>query len=398
MKNILRTMGHDLILEDIVIAEGLYLFDSSGNKYADFESGIWCVPLGHNHPSVIKAIHDQSAQIIHNGYCYETPILDDAAREILSITEMPDGKCVFLCSGSEANEFGVKAIKSISDKPLLLTLHDSYLAAYGSAGNKSPDEWVIFNWEACASCERADKCSTECNYIADIPFKKIAGFVFEPGSSSGMVRFPPMVLIRTLAMLVKQNGGIVMANEVTTGIGRTGEWFGYRHYGLTPDIVAIGKGIGSGYPVSAAALSEMTAETLTASGFHYGQSHQNDPLGAAVALAVIRTIRGENLIDNCRSTGSILLAGLNAIREKLCIIADVRARGLMIAVDLENVPGMDTAGIVHRKLIRNGYIIARRPGLNTLRIDPPLITSPSQIKGFLHVFETVLNEVYHSDE
>ncbi len=166
-------------------------------------------------------------------------------------------------------------------------------------------------------------------------FDRIGGFLFEPGSSSGLVRFPPEKLIQRIVGAVQRAGGFVLVNEVTTGVGRTGKWFGYEHYAISPDIVATGKGIGNGYPVSVAAFGPRVVERLGGREVKYAQSHQNDPVGAAVVREVIRLIREEGLLDRepgdledpARRAWTRCGARTGAIRE-------IRARGLMVAVEL----------------------------------------------------------------
>ncbi len=115
-----------------------------------------------------------------------------------------------------------------------------------------------------------------------MPFEDIAGLIFEPGSASGLVKFPPHGLVQTLVGIIRQRGGLLVVDEVTTGLGRTGAWYGFEHYALQPDIVALGKALGNGYPVSAVAMTHDLADRLEQDGFHYVQSHQNDPLGCAI--------------------------------------------------------------------------------------------------------------------
>lgn len=148
-------------------------------KYLDMESGIWCTPLGHCHPQINHAIKTQIDKIIHTGYCYSNVFVEEASTEILNILGLWDGKCVMLCSGSEAVEFGVQVLRDISAKPLLLTLSDSFLGSYGSAGNRSQNEWHLFDWSECATCPQATDCDPECQYLSTIPFEKIGGFVFD---------------------------------------------------------------------------------------------------------------------------------------------------------------------------------------------------------------------------
>jgi acetylornithine aminotransferase len=224
-----------------------------------------------------------------------------------------------------------------------------------------------------------------------IPFDRIGGFLLEPGSSSGLVRFPPKPLIQAIAHKVKNDGGLVLVNEVTTGMGRTGRWFGYQHYDLEPDVVALGKGLGNGYPVSAAAFSAELGAKLDARPLAYAQSHQNDPLGAAVASTVVGVIREEGLVERAREIGEALLRGLEGVAGRVGGITAVRGRGLMLAVEIEDDAEATRTTRTHRALVAGGYLVARRPGLSVLRIDPPLGVEHEHVDGFLTTLEEVLS-------
>jgi acetylornithine aminotransferase len=297
---------------------------------------------------------------------------------------------VFLCSGSEAVEYGVRVAQATAGRPLLMTMADSYFGAYGSASKRREDEWFCFDWSACAACPYPHECGEPCERWAAIPFSRIGGFLFEPGSSSGLVRFPPEKLVRSIVAAIKQDDGLVLVNEVTTGVGRTGTWFGYQHYGIAPDIVALGKGIGNGYPVSVVAFAPGVIDRLGGSPLKYAQSHQNDPLGAAVVREVIRVIQEGGLIQRGAEVAAILVPGLHMIQERTGKIREVRARGLMVAVDLEDDPQTSRTIRTHRELVRRGYVVGRRPGVSVLRLDPSLTISRQDIDGFLEALEAVL--------
>lgn len=299
---------------------------------------------------------------------------------------------MFLCSGSEAVEYGVRAAQSVIHRPLLMTMKDSYCGAYGSASRKEETEWFCFDWTPCSGCLRPGECDEGCELWAGIPYDHIGGFLLEPGSSSGLVRFPPVKLIRRIAAVIKRNGGLILVNEVTTGVGRTGLWFGYQHYGVSPDIVALGKGIGNGYPVSVTAFAAGVVERLGGRPVNYAQSHQNDPLGAAVARKVAEVIREEGLIERGRGIAATLLSGLEGIRARTGRIKEIRARGLMVALELQDDSEGSFTVQVHRELVHRGYIVGKRPGFNVLRLDPSLTIDREDIEGFLRTLESVLSE------
>ena len=393
MDHVLWCNKHHLVLPDIAKGQGCYLYDHQGRKYLDLESGIWCLPLGHCHHQVNKAISAQADDLAHSGYTYANPVIEQASRAVLDILNFPKGKCVFLSSGSEAVEFGVQVMRKISQRPLILTLSDSFLGSYGSAGKKDADEWVLFDWQSCRTCSSSKNFNPECDHLADIPFNRIGGFVFEPGSSSGLVRFPPKAFIQNLVKQVRRHDGFIQINEITTGLGRTGRWFGFQHYDLKPDIVSMGKGLGNGYPVSAIALTPEIIKRLSEIGFYYFQSHQNDPLGCAAARSVITTLQEENIIEKSRAAAEHLYDKLQKLAKKREAIKEIRGRGLMIAIEFSDQLTDDELSDLYMQCIRQGLILAKRPGFNVFRIDPPLIIQKEDIDFFLETFDQLLNDL-----
>ncbi len=162
------------------------------------------------------------------------------------------------------------------------------------------------------------------------------------------------------------------------------KWFGYQHYDIEPDLIAIGKGIGNGYPVSVAAISKTTVNELEMKPFKYAQSHQNDPLGAAVVQEVIREILYKDLITEAGRKGSVFLSKLLSLVDNK-IVLDVRGRGMMFALDLAN---KDVTDEIYGDLINQGYIVGNRGA--SIRIDPPLILKKEEFDRFIDAFKAVL--------
>jgi len=382
MEHVYHCMGHEIKIPNVVDSYGPYVIDEYGKRYLDLESGIWCTALGHKNERIVNAATEQLNRLMHAGYCYTTEVVEEAARLVLGTTALREGKCVFLCSGSEAIEISRQIARHLTGKPLSMTLKDSYLGAYSSVTDRSHG-WYMFNWERCTSCKDRELCNLECQHLRDIP-SEVSDFVFEPGSSSGFVRFPPKAVIKNITQRVKDNGGKVIANEVTTGTGRTGKWFGYQHYDIVPDIIAIGKGIGNGYPVSVAVIDGAIVEELDRKPFRYGQSHMNDPLGATIVREVVHIITEENLIAESYRKGEVFLSQLRSLVDAETI-PEVRGRGLMMAVD---VPNPERANAIYVELLRRGFIVSNRK--TAFRIDPPLIISEKEFDGFIDSFRDAL--------
>ena len=382
MKNILHITGHDILYEDIVRADNCILYDTKGNDYLDMESGVWCTSIGHCHSNVVDALCRQASEIMHTGYCYLNPVIETVSDKILQITGLKNGKALFLNSGSEAVDLSIRISKLVTGKKKMLTMHDSFLSSFGFFDNK--DEWILFDWLNEESIEK-------------IEFSEIAAFVFEPGSSSGLVRFPPKELIVKITNSIKSNGGLIICNEVTTGMGRTGKWFGFNYYDIVPDIIAIGKGIGNGFPVSCVACSESIIKTIESTDhktFHYFQSHQNDPLGAYVANEVIKIIELEGLIEKCQKKGMQIISNLNKVKNKYGIIKEIRGRGLMIAIDFVSNDGFSIAKSVNEQLLEQRVILVHRPNSETFRIDPSLTITEKDIDRFTTSFENAVGKVH----
>ena len=390
MDHVLRCSGYEIVKTDMVRGRDCYLYDVHGKRYVDFEAGVWCTALGHSHRQVNQAIRTQLEQIIHIGYRYTNALIEEAAAKVLDTVPLFDGKCIFLSSGSEAVEFGVQIARRITGQPLLLTLSDSYLAAYGSAGRKDPEEWHCFDWGVCVACPHSDECGPQCSHLREIPFESIGGLVFEPGNASGLVKLPPKQLVQILVVMVKQQDGLVVVDEVTTGLGRTGAWYGFQHYALQPDIIALGKGLGNGYPVSAVVMTHDVADRLENSAFRYAQSHQNDPLGCAIARQVITVIRKDGLVERSDRVGTHFLHELECLGERHDVVREVRGRGLMIAMEFEDSDEHSLVTSVYRELFERGFLVGCKPAANLLRFYPALTIGEEDIAQLLENMDHVL--------
>jgi acetylornithine aminotransferase len=226
--------------------------------------------------------------------------------------------------------------------------------------------------------------------LKDIPFERIGAFVFEPGGSGvGFVRFPPKQLVQDIAHRIKQAGGLIVANEITTGIGRTGKWFGFQHYDIEPDIVALGKGLGNGYPVSAIAIKQNVAKKLEDSEFHYVQSHQNDPLGCAVAREVIAVMIEEKWIEKGNELGTYFLEGLKILQKKYAILKEARGRGMLLALEFHPHDSISVSG-VYQALLEKGFIVRHYSEANILRFDPALNIEKVNITNLLDGIDSIM--------
>ncbi|MDF2592124.1 MAG: aspartate aminotransferase family protein [Clostridia bacterium] len=388
MEHVFNCTGYEMLIENVTNAEGYYLYDSKGKKYIDFESGVWSISIGHSNQELNNTIFDQAGKIMHLGFRYSSQLVEMAAKDVIETLDSFNGKCVFLCSGSEAVELAVKAAKHIVKDKMLLTFDLSYLSAYGQSGTKNDKEWYKLDLKKCIECSGKEGCSV-CDIVNEIPFSRIGVFVFEPGNSSGLVLLPPKELIQEIVKRVKADDGIIVVDEVTTGVGRTGKWYGFQHYDIKPDIVAMGKGIGNGYPISVVAIDDKVAELLEINGFRHSQSHQNDALGCAVVSKVIRIIKDNELVNKSSSNGKYLMQRLCELESKTDVIKEVRGIGMMIGIEF-----VSDANIILKEtfdyLLEKGIIVGYNPKFNFMRFYPTLTTSIADIEYLLSCLEEAL--------
>lgn len=391
MTHVLRCSGYELAKSNIVESNDWAFIDAHGRRFTDFEAGVWCAILGHGHPRVLATIHQQSSRLMHIGYRFSSAEVEAAAAAVLESLAWPDGRCVFLSSGSEAVEWTVQVARRLTDRPLLLRLTDAYLSAYGLAGSEDLDAWTVLDWTACTECTDRDRCSADCPRLSEIPFDRIGGFCFEPGNSGGRVKLPPRGIVTVLAKRIQEEGGLLLIDEVTTGLGRTGTWYGFEHYEVEPDLVALGKGLGNGYPVSAVAMRPAIADALLSSGFHYAQSHQNDPMACAVATTVLEVLREEGWVERSRTLGKRFLGRLRELADRHpASITEVRGRGLMAVLELSAETERDPVTPVFERLLKQGILVGCKPAARLLRFYPPLTIAEDEIERLLAALDEIL--------
>jgi acetylornithine aminotransferase len=372
-------------------ASGTRLYDADGKSYVDFEAGMWCMALGHAHPRVQAAMSRQSEAVSHLGPALTASVVEEAAAALLRRTPHPDGKALFLSSGTEAVEMAMRLSRLVTGRTRFLTLQRSYLGAYGLSGRDFADTRTEVDFTPCATCPHTE-CRADCPNLKDVTPDRYAALVFEPVLASGGIIEPPAKLLRLLARLTSSAGGLVVVDEVTTGLGRTGAWWGFEHVGVTPDIIACGKGLGNGYPVSAVVLAAAAAEAVEQSGFRYAQSHQNDPLAAATVTAVLGALEAERLIDHAVAMGALLGERLRELARRHPTVVAVRGRGLMWGLELHgvSVSGRPLVDLVWEQMIERGYILGVKPALSLVRFFPPLIISPEEISAMGGALDQVL--------
>ncbi|MBY9000032.1 MAG: aspartate aminotransferase family protein [Candidatus Heimdallarchaeota archaeon] len=397
-EQIIKTNTFEPIL--IHKALGSWIWDTDGKKYLDCVSGMWCVNLGHNHPKVIQATKNQLDEIIHRNKSFLTPITLKAANTVLNYMPTNFDKLTFLNSGSEAMEFAISFAKKVTKKEKVLSLQDSYLGAFGKAKESSYTSLdktdMKIPYPVCyeESCNCLENTQLAVDEILDGIISQIACFVLEPVMVSGGVFKPCSQFIQYICDKIQSDGGLIVLDEVTTGLGRTGKKFGYEHLGIKPDVVVLGKALGNGYPVSAIITTSDHEAKCSYPEFYYAQSHQLDPLGAAVAKEVISVFEKDSIIEKNQST----ILELNQFFKSLkyVFIEEVRSVGMIFALKLKNYKNYKEEELVVKikdDLLEEGVIVGFNVAKGLLRLLPPLTLSMDEALFLMKKIKKVLEAI-----
>jgi 4-aminobutyrate aminotransferase-like enzyme len=393
----------------LVRGQGCTVWDTAGKPYLDLLSGTWCSVLGYAHPQWVAAVQSQAARLTHVGAPFLTEEIDEALAKLQEILPSALDRAVFLNTGSEAVELALKMARAATGADRIVVIEKGYygatsyalaLSEVGRAAPYLPHIEGIHRLPApfCHRCPAglswpcgSFACLDFLRALADEADAEIAAVIYEPVMGAGGVIVPPPGYGAQLRDLASRCGALLIAEEVTTGMGRTGRWFGFEHDDIAPDILVIGKIIGAGLPVSAVVTAE-DVETRCKGALRHVQSHQNDPFSGAVAATVVSILQEEKLVERAAALGAYLLEALQALQAKHPCIQDVRGKGLMLGLELaENRAdkGMD----VFRQLLDWGFIVDYQPHTATFRLFPPYVISVEEIDRFLGAFDASLRKI-----
>jgi taurine--2-oxoglutarate transaminase len=407
-------------------AEGVYIYDANGKRYLDWSSQLVNVNIGHSHPHVVQAIQEQVAKL-----CYVEPGFATEPRGRLGelLAEVTPGnlsKAFFTNGGTDAVENAMKIARLYTGRQKILTRYKSYhgatFAAMSAGGdprriaNEPGVPWIVRMPDPYAYRNPVYRGRTQeegdlilCEQIEDIVQmegpESCAAFLIEGYSGSSGVMQPTGVFYRRLREIADKYGMLIISDEVMSGFGRTGEWFGIDHYpDCQPDIMALAKGITSGYiPLGATVVSAPIAAFFDDHVLHGGLTYSAHALACAAGVATIEVYRTENLVDRSRELGKVLRRGLMDLAEKHPVIGDVRGIGLHHCIELVknrdtreplspfNKPLSDPMKLASKSLKEDGLSTLVR--WNYIFNTPPLIITEEQIQEGLDILDGVLTKL-----
>lgn len=360
--------------------EGVYLYDSNGERYLDAIAGIGVNCLGHAHPAVTRTIAAQAAKLIHTSNLYHIETQELLADKLAEVSGMDT--CFFGNSGAEANEAAIKLARLYGHqrnikKPTIIVLekafHGRTLATLTATGNRK----IQAGFEPLVSgFIRAPLNDIDALQQIAKSNPDVVAILMEPIQGEGGIREADAEYMRGVRELCDQQSWLMMLDEVQSGNGRTGNYFAYQGVPVTPDVVTTAKGLGNGVPIGACLASGAAAQVFS-SGQH-GSTYGGNPLVCATALTVVNTITEQNLCANAQAMGQIIR---DTVHEQLSVkggldkLVEIRGRGLMLGIELnEDCPQLVEQALAHKVLIN---VTAG----NTIRLLPPLIINEAQARS-----------------
>ncbi|MCC3860248.1 aspartate aminotransferase family protein [Pseudemcibacter aquimaris] len=372
---------------------GAHLYDENGDDYVDFGSGIAVNLLGHCHPKMVKALKDQSEKLWHTSNLYIMSGQENLSDRLSKLTFAD--KMFFTNSGAESVECAIKMARRYHyctgnvNKNRIITFEGSFhgrtLATIAAAGSAKMLEGFGPDLDGFDNVPFYDDMADVEKHITD----NTAAIMIEPVQGEGGIRNVSDENLKTLRKLADDNGLLLIFDEVQCGVGRTGKLFAYEHAGVTPDIMAIAKGIGGGFPLGACLAIEDVACHMT-KGTH-GSTYGGNPLATAMGSAVLDIIEEEKILDNVNEMSAYLCDHLETLRRRYPDIIDlVRGLGLMIGVKLKIEPPVLVSAALENKLLLVGA------SDNTVRMLPPLNVTKKDIDLAIERLEKSIKQIQNS--
>lgn len=400
---------------EAVRGEGMWLFDAAGRRYLDFTAGIGVTSTGHCHPEVVAAVQQQAATLIHGQFTTVRHPGLDAVAEALAATLPDHGSIALANSGAEAVEAAIKLVRHATGRPNLVAFQGGFHGRTMGAASLTTSKLAVragigplmggvvlapfpdahrLGWSV---DEAVTFCLRELDHLLATTTapEDTAAFVIEPVLGEGGYVPTPPAFLAGLRERCDAHGILLVADEVQTGVGRTGRFWGMQHSGVRPDVVTTAKGLASGMPLSAlAAAPDLMALGRPGS---QGGTYGGNAVACAAAVATLRVIERDGLVANAAAMGDHLLAACRELARAHPAVADVRGLGLMIGVelgDLGDVPAGEVSAAVRRAAAEAGLLLlAAGPDGRVIRLVPALIVDRAECDEAVALLDAALGVV-----
>ena len=363
----------------LVKGKGLVVTDADGKQYLDFLGGIATNILGHAHPAIVKAVTKQVSTLSHVSNFYVHPHAVELAEKLAAMTGDKSAKVFFCQSGAEANEAALKLSRRTGKVRIVAAqgaFHGRTMGALSLTGQPAKREPFLPLIKGVKHVPFGD-----IEAMRKAVTKKTAMVIIEPIMGEAGVIVPPADYLRDLRALCDAKGALLVIDAVQTGMGRTGDWFGYEYSGITPDVITLAKGLGGGLPIGAMIALGKAAD-LFQPGDH-GSTFGGNPVTTAAGLAAIKFIETQKILKKVEKQGVYLMQELAVIPG----VSEVRGAGLLLGIELENLKAADIA-----KALQNEGVLVNAANPTTIRLAPALIVTDAQLKKFVSIFKKVMSD------
>ncbi len=362
--------------------KGSYLYDTEGKEYLDLVAGIAVNSIGYAHPEWVDIMQEQVSKLIHVSNLYHIEEQARLGEEVASVTPKGLDRSLFVNSGAEANEGAMKLAVRATKRSKILSAYNGFhgrtSASLGATGQTKYQE----TFEPLISKAFQYYDFGDLESIKGMIDKDTAALLIEPIQGEGGVVTAGADFFKGVRDLCDDNGVLMVVDEVQTGVGRTGEWFGINNFNVVPDIITLAKGLGGGVPIGAVVTTDELSNIMTP-GSH-GTTFGGNPLVCASACSVIDIIKKERLVQNSKDLGSKWMKELRSLDSDK--IKDVRGYGLLIGIEMAS---KDDASDMQKKMMDRNVLINVCHG-NVIRLMPPLILSSEQKDTFMTIFMDLL--------
>jgi acetylornithine aminotransferase len=364
----------------LVKGKGIVVTDADGKSYLDFLGGIATSVLGHAHPAIVKAVTKQVSTLSHVSNFYAHPNAIELAEKLVGMTGDESAKVFFCQSGAEANEAALKLSRRTGKVRVVAAqgaFHGRTMGALSLTGQPSKREPFLPLIKGVKHVPYGD-----INAMRKAVSKKTAMVIIEPIMGEAGVIVPPVDYLQQLRLLCDKSGALLVIDAVQTGMGRTGDWFGYEYSGITPDVITLAKGLGGGLPLGAMIALGKAAD-LFQPGDH-GSTFGGNPVTTAAGLAAIKFIEAQEILSKVEKQGAHLMQELALIPG----VKEVRGAGLLLGIELDSIKAAVVADAM-----RDAGVLVNAANPTTIRIAPALIVSDAQINRFITIFRKVIADV-----
>ena len=363
----------------LVKGKGLVVTDADGKQYLDFLGGIATNILGHAHPAIVKAVTKQVSTLSHVSNFYVHPHAVELAEKLAAMTGDKSAKVFFCQSGAEANEAALKLSRRTGKVRIVAAqgaFHGRTMGALSLTGQPAKREPFLPLIKGVKHVPFGD-----IEAMRKAVTKKTAMVIIEPIMGEAGVIVPPADYLRELRALCDAKGALLVIDAVQTGMGRTGDWFGYEYSGITPDVITLAKGLGGGLPLGAM-IAFGKAAALFQPGDH-GSTFGGNPVTTAAGLAAIKFIETQKILKKVEKQGVYLMQELAVIPG----VTEVRGAGLLLGIELETKKASDVA-----LALQNEGVLVNAANPTTIRLAPALIVTDAQLKKFVSIFKKVMSD------